>query len=258
MKILFIGDIVGQPGRDVLEKVLPGLKEEKNIDFVVANAENVAGGSGITARTAKDLFKLGCDVLTSGDHVWRRQEILEIIDQMSITRPLNLPALSPGRGFIICEKDNLKLAVINLQGRVFMPPIDCPFRAVSSILEKIKKETPNIIVDMHAEATSEKVAMGWFLDGVVSAVVGTHTHIQTADEKILPKSTAYITDVGMTGPCDSVIGRKKEEIIERFLTGLPRHSELGNADLQLQGVLIEIDQNTGKSVSIEKVREKIV
>lgn len=260
MKILFIGDIVGSPGRDAVRQLLSELKKSKAIDFVIANAENSAGGTGITPRVANDLFNSGCDVLTSGDHIWRRQEVLEIINSNErLLRPFNLPDASPGRGYNLYKTDsNITLAVVSLLGRVFIDAATTsPFIATRDLLPILKKESKIIIVDFHAEATSEKIAMGWFLDGEISSLLGTHTHVQTADEKILPKGTAYITDVGMTGPFDSVIGRKKEKIIERFLTGLPIRFELGTEDIRLQGVIIEIDEKTGKSISIERVNQKL-
>lgn len=260
MKILFIGDIVGSPGRDAVRQLLPELKKSKAIDFVIANAENSAGGTGITPRVANDLFNSGCDVLTSGDHIWRRQEVLEIINSNErLLRPLNLPDASPGRGYNLYKTDSgVSVAVVSLLGRVFIDAATTsPFIAIRGLLPTIKKEGKVIIVDLHAEATSEKIAMGWFLDGEISALLGTHTHVQTADEKILPKGTAYITDVGMTGPFDSVIGRKKEKIIERFLTGLPIRFELGTEDVRLQGAILEIDEKTGKSISIERVNQQI-
>lgn len=260
MRILFIGDIVGSPGRDAVRQVVPRLKEEQAIDFVIANAENAAGGTGITPRVANDLFNSGCNVLTSGDHIWRRQEVLEIINSNdNLLRPLNLPISSPGRGYNFYKTEsNLTIAVVSLLGRVFVEAMtDSPFISIREIIAILKKQTNIIVVDFHAEATSEKVAMGWFLDGEVSCVLGTHTHIQTADEQILPKGTAYITDVGMTGPFDSVIGRKKEKIIERFLTGMPIRFELGTEDIRLQGVIVEIDDKTGKGLSIMRISEAL-
>lgn len=261
MKVLFIGDIVGEPGRNAIVGALPKLAASQNLDFVIANAENAAGGSSISAKIAEGLFKNGCDVLTSGDHIFRRQEVLEIIDtEWRLLRPANLARGIPGRGFGIFEKKGVSIAVINLQGRVFMPPTECPFRAAADILQELKEKYPDvkiIIVDMHAEATSEKRALGFFLEGQVSAVLGTHTHIQTADEAVLPGGTAYITDAGMTGAQDSVIGRKKEKVIERFLTGMPTRFELATTDIQLQGAVVEVDEKTGKAISIKRVQEKL-
>lgn len=258
MKVLFLGDIVGKPGRDITAKLLPELKRTSKIDFVIANAENAAGGSGITPSVAQDLFAAGVDALTSGDHIWKKPEVyayLEATDK--VLRPANYPEGAPGKGAAaINAGDSVKVGVVNLLGRVFMDAVDCPFACARREVEKLRKTTPIIIVDMHAEATSEKVAMGWFLDGTVSAVVGTHTHIQTADEKILPKGTAYITDAGMTGPYDSVIGRKKESVIERFITQLPTRFEVASGQEEMHGVLITIDRETGKALEISRVQEK--
>ncbi|MBL7131214.1 MAG: TIGR00282 family metallophosphoesterase [Candidatus Omnitrophica bacterium] len=260
MKILLIGDVVGSPGRDAVRQILPKIKKAQAVDFTITNAENSAGGTGITPRVANDLFNSGSDVLTSGDHIWRRQEVLEIIDSNDrLLRPLNLPSSSPGRGYSLYKTESdITVAVVSLLGRVFIEAATVsPFIAIREVIPKLKKETNIIIVDFHAEATSEKIAMGWFLDGEVSCVLGTHTHVQTADEHILPKGTGYITDVGMTGPFDSVIGRKKEKIIERFLTGMPIRFELSKEDVRLQAVIVEIDEKTGKSISIKRVSEKL-
>lgn len=259
MKVLFIGDIVGSPGREAVRALVPELKKAKAIDMVVANAENAAGGTGLTSKVAEELLSYGCDCLTNGDHIWKYQDVLKIIDHPYILRPANLAPNIPGKGYcVLLSKNNFKVGIINLQGRVFMPPIDCPFRAAREIIPLIKKQAPIILVDMHAEATSEKVAMGHFLDGLVSAVVGTHTHIQTADEKILTQGTAYITELGMCGPYDSVIGQEKSKIIERFLTGMPVRFEVASGDVQLAGVIIEIDETTGKARSIERVQKKLI
>jgi 2',3'-cyclic-nucleotide 2'-phosphodiesterase len=259
MKILFAGDIVGSPGRSALKQLLPGLRKEYALDAVVANAENAAGGSGITSRVAQELFECGVDVMTSGDHIWKKSEIFEFINaEQRIFRPLNYPPGAPGRGAgIITLKGGLKLGIINLVGRVFMDALECPFRQAMQAREALCKETPVIIVDMHAEATSEKIALGWYLDGKVSAVLGTHTHIQTADEKILPQGSAYITDVGMTGPYQSVIGRRIEDVLERFLTSIPVRFEVAEQDIQLHGVVLDIDERTGKARSIERVQRKV-
>ncbi len=257
MKILCIGDVVGRPGREAVEALLPKLKEEYKIDFTVGNGENSAGGAGISPRMANQLFQYGCDVITLGDHTWDKREIYPYLDETpTILRPLNFPDGSPGRGFCIVNlPNNTKIAVINLLGRVFMRyNVACPFRALEETVEKIRQETPLIIVDMHAEATSEKVALGHFIDGRVSAVVGTHTHVQTADEKVLPKGTAYLTDLGMTGPQDSVIGQNKEEIIKRFLTSMPAKFKVATDDVRLNGVVIEVDSKTGLAKKIERVQ----
>lgn len=259
IKILFIGDIVGSPGRAAVKALVPVLRQKEKIDVVIANAENSAGGSGITPRTARDLFQSQCDVLTSGDHIWRRPEVIELLqNQPNILRPANFPKETPGEGSVVfTAQTGFKVGVICLLGKVFIDAmVDSPFRIVKEEIARLKKETEIIVIDLHAEATSEKVALGWFLDGEVSAVLGTHTHIQTADERVLPKGTAYITDVGMTGPYDSVIGRNKDRIIERFLTGMPTRFELGTEEIELHAVLIEVDEKTGRALSIKRIREK--
>ncbi|MFA6350295.1 MAG: TIGR00282 family metallophosphoesterase [Candidatus Omnitrophota bacterium] len=259
MKILFVGDVVGKPGRDAVCSIVPVLTKELGLDFVVVNAENSAGGSGITPKVTAELFSCGVDVFTSGDHIWKRREILDIIDQeQRILRPINYPTGAPGRGACVYRAANgVKIGVINVQGRVFMHPMECPFKSARKAQEELSKETKIILVDMHAEATSEKIALGWYLDGLVSAVVGTHTHVQTADECILPKGTAYITDLGMAGPMDSVIGRKKEEVLERFVTSVPVKFSVAENDIQLQGVILDIDENTGKANSIVRIKRKL-
>jgi hypothetical protein len=259
MKILFIGDIVGSPGREAVAKLVPQLKKEHSLDFVIANAENAAGGSGITPAVAGELFNSGIDVLTSGDHIWKKREIFEIIrEEERILRPLNFPAGAPGRGVaVFSTKKDVKVGVVNVQGRVFMEALECPFRTTSEAVEELAKTTKVIIVDIHAEATSEKVALGWYLDGKVSAVLGTHTHIQTADEKILAKGTAYITDVGMTGPLDSVIGRRVEDVLERFLSCVPIRFEVAQGNVQLHGVVLDIDENSGRARAITRIQEKL-
>ncbi|MFA4842445.1 MAG: TIGR00282 family metallophosphoesterase [Candidatus Omnitrophota bacterium] len=259
MKILFIGDIVGAPGREVIKQLLPGLKREFGLEFTIANAENAAGGSGITFNVAQELFAAGLDVLTSGDHIWKKKEIFEFIHQEArILRPANFPAGAPGQGVgVFKTKAGTPVGVINVNGRVFMEALECPFRTAKAAQEALAKEAKIIIVDMHAEATSEKVALGWYLDGKVSAVLGTHTHIQTADEKILTHGTAYITDVGMTGPYDSVIGRRKEDVLERFITLVPIRFEVAEGDIQLHGVVVDIDEGTGKARSIVRIQKKL-
>ncbi|TRZ95572.1 TIGR00282 family metallophosphoesterase [bacterium] len=259
MKILFIGDIVGSPGREAIKSLLPGLKQRYGLDFIIANAENAAGGSGITPKIAEDLFGFGVDVLTSGDHIWKKRDIFEIIDsEPRILRPLNYPATAPGRGKgLFKAADGSLIGIINVNGRVFMEALECPFRVSLQAQEELSQKTKVIIVDIHAEATSEKVALGWYLDGRVSAIVGTHTHIQTADEKILPSGTAYITDVGMTGPLDSVIGRKIEDVLSRFLTAIPTRFDIAEGNIQLQAVVLDIDEKTGKARSIVRIQEKL-
>jgi metallophosphoesterase (TIGR00282 family) len=259
MNILFIGDIVGRPGRDAVRKLLPQLKEERSLDFVIANAENAAGGSGITASVAQELFDAGIDVLTSGDHIWKKREIFEIINQENrILRPANFPIGAPGYGWgLYNTRSGMKVGVVNVNGRVFMEALECPFKTSRKAQEELCKETRVIVVDIHAEATSEKVALGWYLDGEVSAVLGTHTHIQTADERILPGGCAYITDVGMTGPYDSVIGRRVEDVLERFLTSIPVRFEVADGNVQLHGVVLDIDEGSGKAKSIVRIQKKV-
>ena len=259
MKILFIGDIVGKPGRDAVSSLVPAMRKELAIDFVVANAENSSGGSGITPQTAAELFNASVDALTAGDHIWKRKEIFELIrSEPKIIRPINFPAGAPGYGFGIFQAPgNIKVGVINVLGRVFLEPLECPFKTVKAAVEQIRRETPVIIVDIHAEATSEKIALGWYLDGDVSAVVGTHTHVQTADERILPKGTAYITDAGMAGPFDSVLGRRVEDVLERFLSCVPVRFEVASDNVQMHGVIIDIDEKTGVAQSISRVQKKL-
>jgi len=255
MRILFIGDIVGSPGRKAIKNILPEVVGKEKIEFVAANGENAAGGSGLTPDICEELLSYGIDVITSGDHVWKKREIVPYITlSKNVLRPLNYPNGVPGLGATVAKtsKGN-KVAVVNLVGRVFMEAVESPFTASKKEIELLRKETPIILVDMHAEATSEKIALGWFLDGMVSAIIGTHTHVQTADEKILPNKTAYITDCGMTGPFNGVIGRKKEQILARFLTQMPTRFEMAEDDVRLNGVIVDIDTKTGKAKSIKRV-----
>ena len=259
MKILCVGDVVGEAGRHALEDLLAGIKEEFQIEFVIVNGENAAGGAGLTPRIADQLMRAGTDVLTLGDHVWDRPELVEYLQEKKhIVRPANFPKDTPGKGWSVATaKSGRKIGVINLLGRVFMRyNVDCPFRKLSEILSELKRETNIVVVDFHAEATSEKVAFGLFSDGQVSAVVGTHTHIQTADEKILPKGTAYITDLGMSGPYDSVIGQDKDKIIERFLTSRPVRFEVAKNDITLCGVVVDVDENTGLANQIIRLQRR--
>jgi len=259
MKILFIGDVVGEPGRRALEQIIPKLKKRDGVEFVIANGENVAGGSGITPALADAVFGYGVDVMTSGDHIWKRKEIVDRLDtDKRITRPANYPRGVPGSGSTVVAAENgMNVGVINLVGRVFMQAVECPFRVAREEIAKVKNKTNIIIVDMHAEATSEKIALGWYLDGSVSAIVGTHTHVQTADEKILPNGTAFISDAGMTGPFDSVIGRNKEAVLSKFVTQMPVKFEMAEGDIQLHGVIVDVDEKTGKASCIKRVQEKL-
>ncbi len=254
MKILFIADIVGKPGRQALARILPGLIQEEQIDFVIANGENAAGGLGLTPATMEEIKACGVDVVTSGNHIWKRTEILEAVSLPELLRPANYPPEAPGRGWGIFDKKSLKIAVVNLQGRVFMEPSDCPFRAADIAVEKAVRHTPVIIVDIHAEATSEKLALARYLDGRVSAVIGTHTHVQTSDARILEGGTAFISDAGMTGSPDGIIGVEKEEIIKKFITGMPFRFKVAGGNEMLEGVIINADNDTGRAVSIEPVR----
>ena len=256
MKILLIGDLMGKPGRWAVSQLLPDLKKINQIDFVIANVENAAGGFGLTKEIASKVYSYGVNVLTSGNHIWDRKEIYEYLNkEPNILRPANYPARDPGKGSVVYQlKDGTKIGVLNIQGRVFMKEIDCPFRIADQEVEKLKPETNLIIVDVHAEATSEKMALGWYLDGRVSAVIGTHTHVQTVDEIILPGGTAFITDVGMTGGHNSVIGIIKEDAITRFLTQIPNRFRIAKDDIKFCAVSVEINQNTGKALKIERIR----
>ncbi|MEN3038771.1 MAG: TIGR00282 family metallophosphoesterase [Candidatus Kryptonium sp.] len=257
INILFIGDVVGEPGLRIVEMLLPNFKKEYKIDFCVANGENLADGKGITPETAQRLFQAGVNVITTGNHVWDKlQQVKDyLINEPNILRPLNYPKGTYGKGYVIYKLQNGKgkVAVVNLQGRVFLYPIDCPFRAMEMALAKITKETKVIIVDMHADATAEKMAMGWYLDGRVSAVLGTHTHIPTADARILPNGTGYITDIGMTGPYDSVIGMEKRVSILRFLYQTPHKYEVAQNDVKFSAVFLTVDSQTGKALRIENI-----
>ena len=259
MKILFIGDIVGKPGRKAVREIIPRIVSGHGIDLVIANCENAAAGFGVTREIVEELYQSNIDVLTSGNHLWDKKEVTEFIeDYETLLRPANYPHGVPGGGTVIIPTPSGNyVGVLNLAGRIFMQPLDCPFRTAEREIEKIRKKTSIIIVDMHAEATSEKRALGWFLDGRVSAVLGTHTHVQTADEDILPGGTAYITDVGMTGAFDSVIGVKKEMVLERFLTQMPNKFDVAKNDVRLQGVIVDVDEETGKSRGIERLSVKM-
>ena len=255
MRILFIGDIVGRPGRDLVRRGLPAIVEHHAIDFVIANAENAAAGFGITREIGDQLLESSIDVLTSGNHIWDKKEALDYIGtEARLLRPANYPAGVPGNGsYLGRTRDGVSVGVINVMGRVFMASIDDPFAVVLREIEALRARTRIIFIDFHAEATSEKIAMGWHLDGKVTAVVGTHTHVQTADERILPKGTAYLTDVGMTGPHDSVVGVEIEAALGRFLTGLPARFETATANPRLHAVVIEADEHTGLAIDIERL-----
>lgn len=255
MKILFIGDVVGSLGREMVKEFLPKLKEKYRPQVTIINGENAAGGKGITEKIYRDFLEIGAQAITLGNHTWDNKEIFDFIDSAKyLLRPANFPENNPGKGMVFLKVNQVEIAVINLQGRVFLSAIDDPFLMADRLVKEASKRTPFIFVDFHGEATSEKQAIGWYLDGRVSAVVGTHTHVQTADERILPEGTAYITDVGMTGPYDSILGMDKEIILRRFLTGLPARFEVPKKGrTQLSGVLIELDDKTGKAKKIERI-----
>ncbi len=249
-----VGDIYGEPGRQALAKLLPGLRREHAIDFCVVNVENAAGGFGVTPAMARQFLEQGVDVMTSGNHIWDKREIVEYITKENLLlRPANFPAGTPGVGHVTVKAGPHRVAVVNLMGRVFMLPIDCPFRKADEIVPELRAETPIVLVDMHAEATSESLAMGWHLDGRVSAVVGTHRHVQTADERVLPGGTAYITDLGMTGPTEGVIGVDREQILQRFLHQMPTRFETAKGPAALHGVVIVVDPDTGRASSIRRL-----
>ena len=256
MRILFIGDIVGKPGRRALEELLGRVISDHGIEFTIANGENSAGGMGITPETAMEILSQEVDVVTSGNHIWAKKEILPLLkEEKRLLRPANYPPDVPGRGAGIFEaKDGTVVGVLNLEGRVFMKNLECPFRVGEKEAETLRKDTHIIIVDFHAEATSEKVALGRFLNGRVSAVCGTHTHVQTSDERVLSGGTAYITDVGMTGPLASVIGVREKIAVDRFLTQIPWKFDVATGEIELQGVVMDINSETGKAEKIERIR----
>jgi metallophosphoesterase (TIGR00282 family) len=268
VKLLFIGDIVGQPGRRAVTELLPRLRDQHALDFIIANGENSAGGSGITPKTAAEIFSAGVDVITSGDHLWDQKEVMELLaGEKRFLRPLNYPADVPGRGSGVFEvqsprfkvKGPLSVAVLNVQGRTFMqPPLDNPFPLAAEAVKHLREQTKIVFVDFHAEATSEKIALARFLEGQVSAVVGTHTHVQTADEQIFPGGTAYLSDAGFTGPHDSVLGREIEPVIKKFLTAMPQRFEVAKNRVLLQGAVIEIDEVSGRGLSIQRVSEAVI
>jgi hypothetical protein len=266
VKLLFIGDIVGQPGRNAVKTLLPKLREQHALDFVIANGENSAGGSGITPKTAGEIFSAGVDVITTGDHLWDQKEVMELLrNEKRLLRPLNYPPGTPGQGSGVFQISNSKspspapilIAVLNAQGRTFMPPLENPFLLALDEVKRLRQQTKIIFVDFHAEATSEKIAFARMLDGQVSAVVGTHTHVQTADEQIFPGGTAYLSDAGFTGPHESVLGREIEPVLKRFLTGMPQRFEVAKNRVLLQGAVIEIDDATGNAIKIQRVSEAV-
>ena len=259
MKILFVGDIVGSPGRKIVHERLADILSQRAIDFCVVNCENAASGFGVTPKIAGELFEAGADVLTSGNHIWKRKEIIDYFPtEPRLLRPANFPNGSPGAGlFVGRTKNGVGCAVLNLQGRTYMTPINDPFRTATAELARVPRDVKVVVVDMHAEATSEKVAMGWYLDGKVSSVLGTHTHIPTADERVLPGGTAYITDVGMTGPHDSVIGMQKEGIIQHFLDAMPSRFVVAEGDIQMNSVVIDVDESTGRACSIQRLNFRL-
>jgi len=259
IKVLALGDVVGEPGRKAIKEILPGLIRDEEISFVIANGENLAGGSGITESTVLDLFSSGVDVITSGDHIFRKKEGEGLLQRdHRILRPANYPSTVPGVGAtLVKSKEGVPIGVINLLGRVFLKTVNCPFETAAQEVKKLQAQTRLIFIDIHAEATSEKVALGWFLDGRVTAIFGTHTHIQTADETVLPKGTGYITELGMCGPYQSVIGRQIDQVLKMFLTQMPSKLEVAMGDPRISGALFEVDSETGKTVSVRRVHEKL-
>ncbi|MGI6037797.1 MAG: TIGR00282 family metallophosphoesterase [Limnochordia bacterium] len=255
MRVLMVGDVVGRPGRTTLGRYLPRLKRERQIDFVIVNGENAAGGFGLTAPIAKELLDMGADVITSGNHIWDKKEIYNYLDEEPrILRPANFPPGVPGRGMGFYDHPAGRIAVINLAGRVFMPHgVDCPFRSASELIKEGQSKQATIFVDFHAEATAEKIALGWHLNGKVAGVFGTHTHIQTADARVLSHGTAYITDLGMVGPYDSVLGMEKSTIIERFHNQLPARFNVAGGPVIFGGVVVDVDPTTGKALHIESI-----
>jgi 2',3'-cyclic-nucleotide 2'-phosphodiesterase len=257
VKLLFIADIVGHPGRRVVKELLRGLRQRLGVDLVIANGENAAGGSGITPNTAEEIFSAGVDIMTSGDHLWDQKEVLELLEHESrFVRPLNYPPGTPGQGSVIVQRAGLApVGIINLQGRTFMPPLENPFLLAQSEVDRLRQTTHAIFIDFHAEATSEKVALARMLDGQISALIGTHTHVQTADEQIFPGGTAFLCDAGFTGPHESVIGREIEPIVKRFLTSQPQKFDVAKGRVLLQGALVEIDAASGRALNIRRVSE---
>ncbi|NEU29297.1 TIGR00282 family metallophosphoesterase [bacterium LRH843] len=255
MRILFIGDVVGAPGRNMITEYTSKLKQHYKPTITIINGENAASGKGITEKIYKGFLDSGAQVVTLGNHAWDNRDIFEFIDDAkALIRPANFPEGTPGNGYTFVKVNDIEIAVVNVMGRTFLPAIDCPFRKMDEIINNIKKRTPYIFVDFHAEATSEKQAMGWYLDGRVSAVVGTHTHVQTSDERILPNGTAYLTDVGMTGPYDGILGVDREPVLKKFLTTMPVRFEVAKGREQLNGVVIDLHPKTGLAKSIKRIQ----
>ena len=255
MIVLAIGDIIGSPGRRAVREILPGLKQQYGIDFVIANGENVAGGLGLTLNTAEELFDAGVDVITSGNHIWAQKEILPYLDsEMPILRPLNYPPGVPGRGYLVFDN---RMVVVNLIGRTFIGNFDCPFRAMDKLLAELRTKPAVIIIDFHAEATSEKMALGRYLDGRVSAVLGTHTHVGTIDAQLMPGGTAYVTDIGMTGPVNSIIGDDTETVLSRFLSMIPHRLAVGKGKVAFNAILVTLDEETGLATGIERICREV-
>lgn len=257
LRLLFLGDVIGEPGRKAVIEMVPRLKQEWEIDFIVVNGENVAAGRGITPKLSIDLLRCGVAAITTGDHIWDQKEIVAYIDtEPRLLRPLNYPEGTPGQGSIVLETAKGKVGVVNVQGRTFMlPALENPFRRVAEEILKLREETPIILVDVHAETTSEKIALGRFLDGKVSTVAGTHTHVQTADEQIFPGGTAFICDVGMCGPTQSVLGREIQPIVQRFLTSMPVNFPVAKGEVMLHGIVVDIDEFSGRALKIRRVAE---
>ena len=254
MLILAIGDVIGKPGRRAVQALLPGFRQKYGLDLVIANGENAAGGLGLTSTTARALFDAGVDVLTSGNHIWAHKEIIPYLNSnMPILRPLNYPSGVPGRGYLL----EGQVMVVNLMGRAFIGSFDCPFRAMDQLLAELKHKPPVIIIDFHAEATSEKIALGRYLDGRVSAVLGTHTHVGTIDAQLLPNGTAYVTDIGMTGPTDSVIGDDADAVLRRFLTMIPHRLSVGKGKTVFNAVVVEVDDSSGRATNIDRICEEV-
>ena len=254
MLILAIGDIIGKPGREAIKELLPGLRQQYHLEMVIANAENAAGGIGVTSVTARELLDAGVDVLTSGNHVWAHKEIIPFLDSdMPLLRPLNYPPGVPGKGYLVRNG----VMVVNLMGRTFMAELDCPFRGMDKLLQDVDPKPPVIIVDFHAEATSEKMAMGRYLDGRVSTVLGTHTHVGTTDAQVFPRGTAYVTDIGMTGPKESVIGDDIDLVLSRFLTKMPHRLSVGKGSTIFNAILVNIDHESGRAISIDRIYREV-